>query len=138
MSSVRRQSFTAQQKLKIIAEEFAKRDVDESCVQLWRKKKDSLQAAHGDRRSFRGPKTYPELEVVHRRSRGHAVSTAQVEARMAAPLYEAARALDQTADNNMSTLAGFLRGEAAAQVPEICNSPEKAARLHFLPNRQCG
>lgn len=99
MSSVRRQSFTAQQKLKIIAvaEEFGNReagrrhDVDESCVRLWRKNKDSLQAAHRDRRSFRGPKTgaYPELEVQlvkfieDVRSRGHAVSTemAQVEAR---------------------------------------------------------
>ncbi|KAH6939918.1 hypothetical protein HPB50_022037 [Hyalomma asiaticum] len=53
------------------AKEFGNReagrwhDVDESCVRLWRKKKDSLQAAHRDRRSFRGPKTgaYPELEA---------------------------------------------------------------------------
>ncbi|KAH7932197.1 hypothetical protein HPB51_029430 [Rhipicephalus microplus] len=73
MSSVRRQAFTAQQKLKIIAvaEEFGNReagrrhDVDKSCVRLWRKKKKSLRAAHRDRRSFRGPKTgaYPELEA---------------------------------------------------------------------------
>ncbi|KAL1472669.1 hypothetical protein MTO96_022891 [Rhipicephalus appendiculatus] len=97
MSSVRRQSFTAQQKLKIIAvaEEFGNReagrrhDVDESCVRLWRKKTayKSRTATVG---RFRGPKTraYPELEeqlvkfIRDVRSRGHAVSTqmAQVEA----------------------------------------------------------
>ncbi|KAH8038433.1 hypothetical protein HPB51_001548 [Rhipicephalus microplus] len=134
-SSARRQSFPAPQKLKIIgvAEEFGNReaerrhDVDESGVRLWRKKKESLQAAHRDRRSFRGPKTgaYPELEakqvrfIEDVRSRGltlrridqngpsgsaatfegaRPTSRVPCEPRMAAPLYEAARALNQTAD----------------------------------------
>lgn len=98
MSGSRRQSFTAKEKLKIIAaaEEIGNRaaarrhDVDESCIRDWRKKKASLESAHKEKRAFRGPKTgaYPLLEtqlvkfIEERRSRGHAVSTemAQMEA----------------------------------------------------------
>lgn len=98
MSCIRRQSFTAELKLKIIsvAEEIGNRaagrkyDVDEACIREWRRKKTTLQNANRDRRSFRGPKTgaYPELEaglaefIQERRDRGHAVSTemAQMEA----------------------------------------------------------
>lgn len=91
MSCARRQSFTAEQKLKIIAvaEEIGNRaagrryDVDESCVRQWRAAKQHLQSAKRDSRSFRGPKTgaYPELEeklasfIEERRDRGLAVST---------------------------------------------------------------
>lgn len=91
MSVSRRQSFTAKEKLRIVAaaEQIGNRaaarknDVDESCIRDWRKKKDSLEAANKDRRAFRGPKTgaYPHLEtqlakfIEEQRSRGHAVST---------------------------------------------------------------
>lgn len=74
MSTIQWQSFTAQQKLKIvvIVEEVGNReverwyDVDDPCMRQWRKNQKSLQAAHRDRRSFHGPKTvaYPELETV--------------------------------------------------------------------------
>ncbi|KAH7946760.1 hypothetical protein HPB52_004177 [Rhipicephalus sanguineus] len=98
MSGSRWQSFTAKEKLEIIAaaEEIGNRaaarrhDVDESCICNWRKKKASLESAHKEKRAFCGPKTgaYPLLEtqlvkfIQERRSRGHAVSTemAQMEA----------------------------------------------------------
>ncbi|KAG0443781.1 hypothetical protein HPB47_014536 [Ixodes persulcatus] len=98
MSRAQRQSFRAEQKLKIIsvAEEIGNRaagrkyDVDESCIREWRAQKQDLQSASHDRRSFRGPNTgaYPQIEakleefIEEKRGRGHAVSTemAQVEA----------------------------------------------------------
>ncbi|KAG0421226.1 hypothetical protein HPB47_002881 [Ixodes persulcatus] len=73
MSCARRQSFMAVQKLKIIsvAEEIGNRaagreyDFDESCIRKWRAKKQNLQSASRDRRSFRGPKSgaYPQIEA---------------------------------------------------------------------------
>lgn len=98
MSCIRRQSFTAELNFKIIsvAEEIGNRaadrkyDVNEACIQEWRRKKTTLQNANRNRRSFRGPKTgaHPELGaglaefIQERRGRGHAVSTkmAQMEA----------------------------------------------------------
>ncbi|KAH7984604.1 hypothetical protein HPB52_023078 [Rhipicephalus sanguineus] len=98
MSGSRRQSFTAKEKLEIIAaaEEIGNKatarrhDVYESCICDSRKKMASLESAHKEKRAFRGPKTgaYPLLEtqlvkfIEERRSRGHAVSTemAQMEA----------------------------------------------------------
>lgn len=73
MSCVRQQSFTAEQKLKIIAvaKEIGNRaagrrhDVDESCIRQWRALRQRLKSANRDSRSCHRPKTgtYPQLKI---------------------------------------------------------------------------
>ncbi|KAH6935548.1 hypothetical protein HPB50_006765 [Hyalomma asiaticum] len=95
MSTSRRQSFTANEKLKITAtaEEIGNRaavrkyNVDESCIHDWGTKRTSLETANKDRRASRGLKTGPcpelEMQLVkfteNQKSRGHARSTTMVQ-----------------------------------------------------------